>query len=101
MASLQDTINEVAKGLHKTEIIDKRTLNDLIDDERPVLTEYTGAEIQQIRKKQKLSQAVFAMYLNISPATVRSLEQGKRHAHGAILKLLNIIDRHGIEVLVS
>jgi putative transcriptional regulator len=31
---------------------------------------------------------------------VRSLEQGKRHAHGAILKLLNIVERHGINGLL-
>lgn len=100
MASIKDTIDDLAKGLHKTGIIDKRTLNDLIEDEQPSVTEYTGEEIQQIRKRQKLSQAVFAMYLNISPATIRSLEQGKRHAHGAILKLLNIVDRHGIQALI-
>jgi putative transcriptional regulator len=100
MASIKDTIDDLAKGLHKTGLIDKRTLNDLIEDEQPSVTEYTGEEIQQIRKRQKLSQAVFAMYLNISPATIRSLEQGKRHAHGAILKLLNIVDRHGIQALI-
>lgn len=100
MASIKDTIDDLAKGLHKTGIIDKRTLNDLIEDEQPSVTEYTGEEIQQIRKRQKLSQAVFAMYLNISPATIRSSEQGKRHAHGAILKLLNIVDRHGIQALI-
>ena len=100
MTSLQKTINDIAEGLHKSEIIDKRTLRDLVDDDHPLLNEYTGEEIQQIRKRQKLSQAVFALYLNVSPATVKSLEQGKRHAHGAILKLLNIVDNQGINVLI-
>lgn len=100
MANIKDTINDIAQGLHKNGVIDKRILNDLVEDELPSVTEYTGEEIQKIRMKQKLSQAVFAMYLNISPATIRSLEQGKRHAHGAILKLLNIVDRHGIQALI-
>ena len=26
--------------------------------------------------------------------------KGKRHAHGAILELLNIVNRHGIKALV-
>lgn len=77
-----------------------KTLRELTDDELPVLVEYTGDEIQQLRKRQRLSQSVFAKYLNISPAMIRSLEQGQRHAHGAILKLLNIIDRHGIGALI-
>lgn len=99
MNKLQDTINDIAKGLHEADIIDIVTLRELTEDQFPELLEYTGEEIQALRKRQRLSQAVFAKYLNISPSMVRSLEQGKRHAHGAILKLLNIIDRHGTEVL--
>tara|TARA_B110000879_G_scaffold160171_1_gene206823 strand:- start:619 stop:921 length:303 start_codon:yes stop_codon:yes gene_type:complete len=99
MSNLQETINDITKSLKKINALDKTTLRDLVDDELPILNEYTGEEIQSIRKKQKLSQAVFAMYLNISPATIRSMEQGKRHAHGAILKLLNIVDRYGVNAL--
>ncbi|WP_131784040.1 helix-turn-helix domain-containing protein [Legionella gresilensis] len=96
MSNIQDTINDLAQGLFKSEIIDKKTLRNFTDQELPVLHEFTGEEIQQLRKKQKLSQSVFAKYLNVSPAMIRGLEQGKRHAHGAILKLLNIVERHGI-----
>ena len=100
MTKLQDTINDLAKGLYDNKIIDKKTLRNLTGDDLPVLIEYTGEEIQQLRKKQNLSQAVFAKYLNISPAMIRSLEQGQRHPHGAILKLLNIVERYGINGLV-
>ena len=100
MTNIQDTINDIAQGLHRSNIIDKKTLRDLTDDDIPVLVEYTGEDIHQLRKKQKLSQSVFAKYLNVSPAMIRSLEQGQRHAHGAILKLLNIVERHGIGALI-
>ncbi len=100
MSNVQDTINDLAHGLYNAEIIDKKTLRNITDEDLPVLNEYTGEEIQMLRKKQKLSQSVFAKYLNVSPAMIRSLEQGQRHAHGAILKLLNIVDRHGISGLV-
>lgn len=99
MTKLQETIDDIAQGLHRANIIDKQTLNNFSDEDLPELHEYTGEEIQNIRKKQKISQAIFAKYLNISPATVRSLEQGKRHAHGAILKLLNIVEQHGLRAL--
>lgn len=100
MTSIQETINSLAEGLHRANIIDKKTLRNLTDDDLPVLVEYTGEEIQLLRKKQKISQSVFARYLNVSPAMIRSLEQGQRHAHGAILKLLNIVDRYGISALL-
>ena len=100
MSNIQATINDIAYGLHRVNIIDKKTLRELTDDDLPEIIEYTGEEIQVLRKKQKLSQAVFAKYLNVSPAIIRSLEQGTRHAHGAILKLLNIVNKHGIDALV-
>lgn len=100
MTNIQDTINSIAHGLHRANVIDQKTLRDLTEDELPVLVEYTGEEIHQLRKRQKVSQSVFAKYLNVSPAMIRSLEQGQRHARGAILKLLNIVERHGIGALV-
>lgn len=100
MSNIQATIDDIAHGLHRANIINKKTLRELTDDDLPELIEYTGEEIQQLRKNQKLSQAVFAKYLNVSPALIRSLEQGTRHAHGAILKLLNIVNKHGIDALV-
>jgi putative transcriptional regulator len=100
MSNIKDTINDIALGLHRADLIDKKTLRELTDDELPMLHEYTGEEIRQLRHCQQLSQAVFAKYLNVSPAMIRSLEQGKRRAHGAILKLLNILERHGIEAMV-
>lgn len=100
MSNIQNTINDIAHGLYRADLIDKKTLRGLTDDELPILHEYTGEEIRHLRQCQHLSQAVFAKYLNVSPAMIRSLEQGKRHAHGAILKLLNILERHGIEAMV-
>lgn len=100
MNKLNDSINEIAQGLYKAEIIDKKTLRELSDEDLPLLIEYTGEEIQELRKRQKLSQSVFAMYLNISLGMIRSLEQGQRHAHGSILKLLNLVDKHGVSTLV-
>ena len=100
MSNIQDTIADIAQGLHKADLISQTTLRELMDSDLPKLVEFTGEEIQQLRQRQKVSQTVFAKYLNISPATVRSLEQGKRHAHGAILKLLNIVNQHGIKALI-
>ncbi len=100
MSKIQNTINDIAHGLHGANIIDIKTLRDLTDEDLPIVVEYTGEDIQKIRMEQRVSQSVFAKYLNVSPAMIKSLEQGQRHAHGAILKLLNIVERHGIEALI-
>jgi len=96
MSKIQDAIDDIAYGLHQADIIDKKTLRKLTKEELPILHEYTGDEIRELRLHQHLSQAMLAKYLNVSPTMIRSLEQGKRRAHGAILKLLNIFEKRGL-----
>lgn len=55
---------------------------------------YAPAQIKVLRKKLRLSQAVFGAALNVSPDTVRAWEQGKRSPDGAALRLLEITEQH-------
>ncbi len=52
------------------------------------------AEIRRIRRDLNASQAMFALYLNVSPNAVRSWEQGTRKPQQAALKLLAIAKRN-------
>jgi putative transcriptional regulator len=52
------------------------------------------AEIRRIRRSLNASQALFALYLNVSPNAVRSWEQGTRRPQHAALKLLAIAKRN-------
>lgn len=54
----------------------------------------SAKEIADIRARLNVSQAVFARYLNISPKTVQSWEQGLGKPNGAGLKLLSIATRN-------
>jgi len=51
-------------------------------------------DIVQARIKCGLSQAQFAVALNISARTLQQWEQGRRHPSGAAETLLKIISRH-------
>ena len=44
----------------------------------------------EIRHIRQATQTLFAVYLNVSPNTIKSWEQGTRHPQGADLKLLAI-----------
>jgi len=55
--------------------------------------------IKRIREKQKVSQPVFARYLNTSESTVEKWESGAKKPSGMALKLLDIVDKHGLKVL--
>ena len=50
----------------------------------------SSLEIAKIRSQAKLSQSVFARYLNVSIKTVQAWEQGLRTPSDAALKLLSI-----------
>lgn len=50
--------------------------------------------VVRTRQKTGLSQNKFAAALRISPATLKSWEQGKRNPSGSAAALLSIIDKH-------
>lgn len=46
-----------------------------------------------------VSQPVFDRYLNTSASTVKKWESGEKQPSGMALKLLSIVQKHGLEIL--
>jgi putative transcriptional regulator len=57
----------------------------------------TGDQIRSLREGARLSQAVFARYLNLTVGYVSQLERGVKQPSGPALVLLDVIRRKGIE----
>lgn len=96
-----EAVHETARDLHDGGLIDMRSMRryDALCLE-PVPT-YSNVEIQALRKRYNLSQAVLASVLNTSLSTVRQWEIGAKHPSGPSLKLLNLLDKKGLEVLID
>lgn len=92
-------MHETAKGLHEAGTLDATTMREFDALCLPPVKAYTPAQIKRMRTRYKASQAVFAAYLNTSPSTVQKWEQGQKKPNGPSLKLLNLVDAHGLEVL--
>lgn len=92
-------IHSAAEGLFKVGAISKETLRDF--DETCLITpsQLKPEEIKRLREAQHVSQPVFARYLNTSESTVEKWESGAKHPSGMALKLLSIVQKHGLEVL--
>ncbi|WP_415033587.1 helix-turn-helix domain-containing protein [Azonexus sp.] len=56
-------------------------------------------KIKAIREHKHVSQPVFARYLNTSESTVQKWESGAKSPSGMALKLLSIVEKHGLKVL--
>ena len=56
-------------------------------------------QIKKIREHAQVSQPVFAKYLNTSESTVQKWESGRKQPSGMALKLLAVVQKHGLEVL--
>jgi len=63
--------------------------------------ELEAMEIKKMRLKEKLSQAVMARILNVTPSTYQKWERGEVHPKGANLKLLRLAHDHGIQYILS
>ena len=96
-----DAVHRTAKGLHKAGAMTTTTMREFDALCLPPVKEYTPRQIKRIRIETKASQAVFAEYLNTSPSTVQKWEQGQKKPNGPSLKLLNLVERHGLEVLAQ
>lgn len=104
-SELTKALHETARDMHKGGLLDaaayeKITKRLLGTQEAPSAAPVTSDDIRQMRERAKMSQAVFAHFLNVSVGYVSQLERGARRPSGPALALLNVIRRKGIEALM-
>ncbi len=97
--SILDVIHETAQGLHEAGVMEAKTMREFDALCLPPVKVYSAEQIKHIRLRNQASQAVFAAYLNTSPSTVQKWECGQKKPNGPSLKLLNLVDQKGLEVL--
>ena len=56
-------------------------------------------QIKKLRQRLRVSQPVFARYLNTSESTIEKWETGAKQPSGTAFKLLAIVEKHGLELL--
>jgi putative transcriptional regulator len=93
-------VHETANDLHAAGFIDKRRMNQYDALCLEPIPEYSMESIRALRQRFHLSQAVLAAVLNTSMSTVRQWEIGEKRPSGPSLKLLNLLDRKGLEALI-
>lgn len=96
---LRKELAETARGLYELGAIDGKTMRDFESFGVSEPRVYSAYEIKRLRLKEKASQAVFAAYMNTSVSTVQKWETGEKTPSGSALKLLDLVERKGLQVL--
>jgi putative transcriptional regulator len=95
-----EAVHETAQDLHRLGFIDKRKQRKFDVLCLEPIPSYDAEEIRALRERVKLSQAVLASVLNTSASAVRKWEIGEKRPSGPSLKLLNLLDRKGLEAVL-
>ena len=90
---------ELATGLHEVGAMDKATLREIEDLALRTVAQFTAEEIRAIRERNRVSQPVFAIYLNVGRSTVAQWEQVKKRPSGPAARLLDLVARKGLRAI--
>ena len=94
-----EAIHSAVAGMARAGTIDKATMRDFDETCLSVTPPIAPAAIKQLRESNKVSQPVFARYLNTSESTVEKWETGAKKPSGVALKLLAVVQKHGLQIL--
>lgn len=92
-------IHSSAQALFKVGGIDKAMLRNFDESCLVAPLSFEPAQIKKIREMHNVSQPVFARFLNTTESTVQKWESGAKHPSGIALKLLAVVEKHGLKVL--
>lgn len=94
---IREAVHEGARDLHRLGFIDKRKMRHYEALCLDPVQDYDAEKVKALRERLHLSQAVLAAVLNTSVSTVRKWEVGDKRPSGPSQKLLDIIERKGLE----
>jgi len=95
------SVHEAIADLYGIGAVDKATMRhfDALCLEVDV-PEYSPDEIRALRERLHVSQSVLASVMNASANSIQKWERGVKKPSGTALKLLNLLDRKGLESVI-
>ena len=95
---LNRVMHEIAVSLYEAGAIDEARMR-YYDVACAVPPPIDGSEIRVLREREQISRAEFARTLFVSPQQVARWENGRAKPRGAALKLLTLVQQHGLKAL--
>jgi putative transcriptional regulator len=91
------SVHETASGLQRIGLLDKATMREFDALCLTPALPMTPDEILALREREKVSQSVFAHFLNVRKEAISKWERGEKKPDGPSLKLLNLVKAKGLQ----
>jgi putative transcriptional regulator len=94
-----EVLHKTGAALHRVGALDKATMRDLDAFCLTPVGDLSGEDIQQLRAREGVSQAVLARHLNVGTKLVSDWERGVKRPSGPSLKLLVLARAKGLDAI--
>jgi putative transcriptional regulator len=98
-SEIAEAVHSTVEGMFEAGTIDQATMRHFDESCLATPVPIEPKQIKRIRQSLKVSQPVFARYLNTSESTIEKWETGAKKPSKIALKLLSIVQKHGLEIL--
>lgn len=96
---IAEAVHSNIEGMYRAGTVDKQTMRGFDESCLVVPPPLAAEDIKALRQRNSVSQPVFARYLNTSESTIEKWESGAKKPSGAALKLLSVVQKHGLQIL--
>jgi putative transcriptional regulator len=93
------SVHQTVRGLHRIGLVDKKTMRRFDASCLTSVEQLSPQEIQALREREDVSQAVFASFLNVRAGLISQWERGEKRPSGPSLKLLSIVKAKGLDAI--
>lgn len=90
-------IHQTAEDFHRAGVMSKQTMREFDESCLTPMKAFAAKDIEQLRKREEASQAVFAHHLGVSVGLISQWERGEKKPQGASLKLLTLVEKNGLD----
>ncbi len=94
-----EALHKTASALYRAGALEKATMRDIEAFSMTDVKKMNGKDIQALRVREGVSQAILARHINVSTKLVSDWERDIKHPSGPSLKLLSLVQTKGLDAI--
>ena len=91
------SVHRTVQGQDRTGTMSKTTMREFDKLCLTPIKKFMPEDIEALRRREEVSQSVFANYLGLSITLISQWERGEKKPGGASLKLLTLVEKNGLD----